>query len=102
MGKKFSILFDSFYLYHLPQFEPLIDLLSNDDRFQIYHSTSREIQKKEYELCRSILIDKPGIFISAQTEDERKEKIKNLNLDVRTLEVKMVEIKPTIISRKIK
>ena len=81
MGKKFSILFDSFHLYHLPQFEPLIDLLSNDDRFQIYHSTSREIQNKEYELCRSILIEKPGIFISAQTEDERKKKIKNLDLD---------------------
>ena len=47
MGKKFSILFDSFHLYHLPQFEPLIDLLSNDDRFQIYHSTSRQIQNSK-------------------------------------------------------
>ena len=76
MGKKFSILFDRFHLYHLPQFEPLIDLLSNDDRFQIYHSTSREIQNKEYELCRSILIEKPGIFIwSPKTFQKNLKKI---------------------------
>ena len=82
MKKKFSILFDSFHLYHLPQFEPLIDLLSDDDRFQIYHSTSTEIQSKEYKICRSILVNKPGSFIFAENEDERKKKIKNLNLDV--------------------
>ena len=46
MGKKYSILFDSYHLYHLPQFEPLINLLGNDDRFDIYHSTSREINKE--------------------------------------------------------
>ena len=33
MGKKYSILFDSYHLYHLPQFEPLIKLLSDDKRF---------------------------------------------------------------------
>ena len=49
MGKKYSILFDSYHLYHLPQFEPLIKLLSDDERFDIYHSTSREIDKEEYD-----------------------------------------------------
>jgi len=82
MGKKYSILFDSFHLYHLPQFEPLIDLLAQDERFTIYHSASRKIQKKEYELARSILIDKPGEFISAQNEEEREKKIRDLDLDV--------------------
>ena len=82
MKKKYSILFDSFHLYHLPQFEPLLELLSQDDRFVIYHSTSKEIQKKEYELCRKILADKPGQFISGEDEEERKKKIQELDLDV--------------------
>lgn len=82
MEKKYSILFDSFHLYHLPQFEPLIELLAHDDRFMIYHSTSREIPKKEYELCSSILNDKPGEFISGDNEEERKKKIRDLDLDV--------------------
>ena len=82
MGKKYSILFDSFHLYHLPQFEPLIDLLAEDERFRLYHSTSREITHDEYELCKSVLIKKPGEFISAVNEAERKEKIRQLNLDV--------------------
>ena len=68
MGKKFSILFDSFHLYHLPQFEPLIDLLADDERFRIYHSTSREIQHDEYELCKSVLTKKPGESIFAISE----------------------------------
>jgi len=82
MEKKYSILFDSFHLYHLPQFEPLIELLANDDRFMIYHSTSRKIPKKEYELCSSILNDKPGEFISGDNEEERKKNIRDLDLDV--------------------
>ena len=76
MVKKYSILFDSFHLYHLPQFEPLIDLLADDERFRIYHSTSREIQHDEYELCKSVLTKKPGEFIFAVSEAERKEKIR--------------------------
>ena len=82
MGKKYSILFDSYHLYHLPQFEPLIKLLSDDERFDIYHSTSREIDKEEYELCVSILKNKPGKLITGKTEQERKSKIKKLDLDV--------------------
>jgi len=82
MGKKYSILFDSFHLYHLPQFEPLIELLAHDDRFVMYHSTSRAIPKKEYELCSSILNDKSGEFISGDNEEERKKNIRDLDLDV--------------------
>ena len=82
MGKKYKILFDSYHLYHLPQFESLIDLLATDDRFEIYHSTSREIKKKEYELCKSILNDKTGQFISGENEEERKKNIRELDLDV--------------------
>ncbi len=82
MTRKFSILFDSYYLYHLPQYEPLIDLLSKDDRFTIYHSVSRNIDKKEYELSKNILDKKPGKFIEGIDEADRKKKIKQLDLDV--------------------
>jgi len=51
MKKTFSILFDSYHLYHLPQFEPLINLLSKDDRFEIFHSTSRTLGIEEFKLC---------------------------------------------------
>ncbi len=82
MPSKISILFDSYYLYHLPQFEPLIDLLASDNRFLIFHSTSREIPKEEYELCSSILKKKPGTFIEADTEIKRQKKIRDLDLNV--------------------
>ena len=82
MRNKYKILFDSYHLYHLPQFEPLIDLLANDDKFEIYHSTSRKIQAEEYDLCKSILNDKPGKFISGEDEEEREKIIRNLGLDI--------------------
>ena len=47
MAEKIKILFDSFHLYHLPQFDPVIDLLSKDDRFQIFHSTAAVNKKEE-------------------------------------------------------
>ena len=81
MPDKIKILFDSYHLYHLPQFEPLIDLLDMDKRFDIFHSTSNEIPNQEYKLCSSILRKKPGTFIEAKTEKMRQGKIKNLDLD---------------------
>ena len=36
MENQISILFDVYHLYHLAQFDPLIDLLENDDRFKIF------------------------------------------------------------------
>ena len=41
----FHIVFDVYHLYHLPQFEPVIDLLSNDDRFNVTLTVSSEIKK---------------------------------------------------------
>ena len=81
MGVKLKILFDSYHLYHLPQFEPLIDLLELDDRFDIFHSTSNNIPKEEYQLCASILKSKPGTLILAETENDRQKRIKKLDLD---------------------
>ena len=82
MSDKISILFDTYHLYHLPQFDPLIDLLAEDDRFEIFHSTSKLNTVKEQQLCAAILKNRPGTFISAKNETEREIKIHDLDLDV--------------------
>ena len=81
MADKIKILFDSFHLYHLPQFDPVIDLLSKDDRFQIFHSTSAVNKKEERELCLNILATKPGTMIYSESEEERAKMMKELDLD---------------------
>ena len=82
MENQISILFDVYHLYHLAQFDPLIDLLENDDRFKIFFSTSSKNRKEEIEICTSILNKRKGSFILHENEDIRKTKIKKLNLDV--------------------
>ena len=79
---KIRILFDSYHLYHLPQFDPLIDLLSRDSRFQLFHSTCSENKKVEIDLCLRILNSRPGEVIYYDNESERAKKVKELNLDV--------------------
>ena len=81
MADKIKILFDSFHLYHLPQFDPVIDLLSRDDRFQIFHSTAAVNKKEERELCLNILATKPGTMIYSVCEEERAKMMKELDLD---------------------
>ncbi len=81
MADKIKILFDSFHLYHLPQFDPVIDLLSKDDRFQIFHSTAAVNKKEERELCLNILAAKPGTMIYSESEQERAKMMKELDLD---------------------
>ena len=80
--EKIKILFDSYHLYHLPQFDPVINLLSKDDRFEVFHSTCSENKKEEVELCLSILKSKPGQLIFADSEIERIKKVRKLDLDV--------------------
>ena len=81
MAEKIKILFDSFHLYHLPQFDPVIDLLSKDDRFQIFHSTAAVNKKEERELCLKILATKPGTMIYSDSEQGRAKMMKELDLD---------------------
>ena len=54
-SSPFHIVFDVYHLYHLPQFEPVIELLSSDDRFNVTLTVSAEIKKPEYELIQKIL-----------------------------------------------
>jgi len=82
MENQISILFDVYHLYHLAQFDPLIDLLENDNRFKIFFSTSSKNTKEEFEICTSILKKRKGSFIFHENEDIRKTEIKKLNLDV--------------------
>ena len=82
MGNQISILFDVYHLYHLAQFDPLIDLLENDNRFKIFFSTSSKNRREEIEICTSILNKRKGSFIFHENENIRKTKIKKLNLDV--------------------
>ena len=81
MADKIKIMFDSFHLYHLPQFDPVIDLLSRDNRFQIFHSTAAVNKKEERELCLNILATKPGTMIYSESEEERAKMMKELDLD---------------------
>ena len=82
MENQISILFDVYHLYHLAQFEPLIDLLENDNRFKIFFSTFSKNKKEEIEICTSILNKRKGSFIFHENEVIRKTEIKKLNLDV--------------------
>ena len=81
-NRPIKILFDSYHLYHLPQFDPVIDLLSQDDQFEIFHSTCSDNKKIELDLCLLVLESKPGTLVFAETEEERIEKIRVLDLDV--------------------
>ena len=82
MGNEISILFDAYHLYHLPQFDPLIDLLENDERFKVYYSTYSQNRKEEVEICSSILKKRTGEFIYDSDESNREKKIRDLDLDV--------------------
>ena len=82
MANPYKIVFDSFHLYHLPQFDPVIDLLCKDERFKLYFSTASHNKPQELELCVSILKNKPGELILADSEETRALKIKALSPDV--------------------
>ena len=53
-----KIVFDVYHLYHLPQFDPVIDLLKSDDKFEIFLSTSCSVKQEEKVLTEKILSQK--------------------------------------------
>ena len=57
-------------------------IAEREEAEQLRLQREREIKKEEYELTKSVLINKPGKFISGATENERQGKIKDLDLDV--------------------
>ncbi len=82
MANAISVLFDAYHLYHLPQFDPLIDLLEKDNRFEVFYSTCSSNKKEEIDLCSSILKKRPGAFIFDIGEKKRAKKIRDLDIDV--------------------
>ena len=82
MTNEISILFDAYHLYHLPQFDPLIDLLEKDNRFRVYYSTYSKNRKEEINICSSILKKRAGTFVFDVDEEKRVKKIRDLDLDV--------------------
>lgn len=77
-----TVVFDAYHLYHLPQFDPVIDLLHADDRFNVYLSTSADNIEEEQELTTEILRKRSDQVITAGTELERAKKIRQLSPDV--------------------
>lgn len=76
--EKIRIVFDSFHLYHLPQFEPVIEKLQSDPRFDVYLSYSSLIPDEEKALLGQILPRFSLPVITADTESDRGEKIRSL------------------------
>lgn len=79
---KIRIVFDSYHLYHLPQFDPLIDLLRSDSSFQIFLTTAAVTLPDEQLLTRRILQQRGLECLFTPTEEERMQLIQKLAPDV--------------------
>jgi len=75
----YRIVFDAYHLYHLPQFDPVIDLLLQDDRFEVFLTTSSDNLIDEQVLTQRILRRRGATCIFADSEDERARKIRELD-----------------------
>lgn len=82
MPSPITILFDAYHLYHLPQFDPVIDLLTDDERFDVHLSYASDILSEEQKLAGEIISRKSSQVITAETEEERAAKIRVLAPDV--------------------
>lgn len=84
MAPKFpiKIVFDAYHLYHLPQFDPVIDLLKKDKRFDVYLTTCANNHVSEMKLTQEILNQKGCKTIFASNEEERKKMVTKLKPDV--------------------
>lgn len=75
----FRIVFDAYHLYHLPQFDPVIDLLIKDERFEIFLTTSSETLPDEQNLTKRILQSRNVPCIFSDNEEDRAARIRALN-----------------------
>ncbi len=78
----YKIVFDVYHLYHLPQFDPVIDLLLKDDRFEVFLTTSSETLPDEQALTKRILSKRGVRCIFADNEDERARQIRELDPEI--------------------
>ena len=82
MAKRFKVLIDSYHLYHLPQMEPVAKLLIKDPNFDVYFSTSHNVDIEERELTLKIFEKNNWKYILGKDEEDRKKQINKLNPDV--------------------
>ncbi len=82
MKTSIRIVFDAYHLYHLPQFDPVIDKMIQDDRFEVFLTTSPETEPQEYNLTKEIIEARNCPLILVDDEHERAQKIKALTPDV--------------------
>ncbi|MFQ6616064.1 MAG: CDP-glycerol glycerophosphotransferase family protein [Fidelibacterota bacterium] len=82
MSSPITVVFDAYHLYHLPQFDPVIDLLESDDRFGVFLTTSSANLPEEQRLVQRILSHRESPVITAENESERARKIRALKPQV--------------------
>ncbi len=81
MTKKINILFDVYHLYHLPQFEPVIQL-ALDRQHKVFLSYSSSIPDAEKVMLDHVLSKFSVTIITGSNEEERARKIKSIDLHV--------------------
>lgn len=72
----YRILFDAFHLYHLPQFDPVIDLLTEDTRFDVSVTTSPLNRPEEIGLTLDVFNSRNFKVIFDQDNDKLQKLIK--------------------------
>ncbi len=82
MGKIFKVIIDCYHLYHLPQMEPVAKLLIENPEFDVYFSTSHNVDIEERELTLKIFRKNNWKYIIGDSEENRKKLIIELNPDV--------------------
>jgi len=80
--KPLRVVFDAYHLYHLPQFDPVIDLLLKDERFEVYLTTASENLPDEQTLARRLLEKRHAPCLFAADEVSRAQLIRHLNPDI--------------------
>ncbi len=81
MTPPISVVFDAYHLYHLPQFDPVIDLLKNDSRFKVYLTISNSIEPEEYAVAKKIVSQKGVEVILADNPSDRRSGVQSVNPD---------------------
>lgn len=79
---KIKILFDAYHLYHLPQFDPVIDLLSSDKRFQVKVTTSPLVRPEETRLTLEVFDSRNFDVLFDHDNDKLKDLITDFDPDV--------------------
>jgi len=79
---KYKILFDAYHLYHLPQFDPVIDLLLEDSRFEVKVTTSPDNMAEEIDLTLDVFNSRNFNILFIRNRQKLNEMIAEFNPDI--------------------